>query len=955
MKINELLYGFRIKERDEIAAVGGVLYMMEHEKSGARLAYLEREDACRTFAITFGTLPTDDTGVFHILEHSVLCGSRKFPTKEPFTELLKGSLNTFLNAMTYNDKTSYPLSSRNDKDFYNLVDVYMDAVLHPSMLECENIFRQEGWRYEINDGAATVNGVVYSEMKGAYSSVDELADYHLSRLMYPGGTYSYDSGGNPSAIPTLTYEDFKGAHKKFYRPDNAYIFLDGKPRLDEILPLLDGYLSEYERGEFEYVIERGGDVITEPLSVEFEASESDGDKSRLYLAYPAFGVEESVKLNALSAVRDAIADTNEAPLKKKLLESGLCEDAVVWITSGARWASLNVEFRGVKADEELRLRDYFDNAVQELLRDGIDTTLIEASIDRAEFKAREADYGSYPRGIVNLLALNDGWLFGIHPRDIFDYEPIFSALREKLCTGYYQSVLSEVLSLPRATLILKPSSSLAERREEEDGAKMRALYESLSDAERRELAARAEEFSLWQSTPDTPEALATLPRLEVSDLGEGEGEIPTVKCDKESYTVLTHPIVTSGISYLELYFDASDTKTEDVPLLALLGSVYPNLDTGLGTANDFRRRTKSALGSLTLSTYQTAHEGEPKLYLVVKLSCLDRKRDEATELLSEFMFGKIINNTRAIKHTLTQLVTSFSDMIAESGHSFAIMRGAARYSRQEALKEYTTGYEFYRAIKALSHLSGDGLSELALRLEELRNRIFVKSRLLVSLTAENDGGFTDRAVRDIPNGTPSGRSEIQTLPRQSEGIAVPSRVCYAVLSSNLECGGVSQRSGAWATLATIYNYEILWEQIRVMGGAYGTGFLSRGVSRTLAFYSYRDPSPARTLSIFRDAPRLIRERLGELSDIDKYIIGTVGSLEPVTTPATDGSDATVLYLAGKSHEDVIRSRKEAISATPEVLSELSERLDKALLSATATVVGSRAALAELGLDVILEV
>lgn len=955
MKINDDLYGWHIDEACEIAAIDATLYMMSH-KSGASLAYLDREDECRTFGITFGTLPSDDTGVFHILEHSVLCGSEKFPMKEPFTELLKSSLNTFLNAMTYNDKTTYPVSSRNDKDFYNLVDVYMDAVFNPKAVLCENIFRQEGWRYEIDEvGNLNYNGVVYSEMCGAYSSPDDLADYHNARLMYPGGTYSFDAGGNPDAITSLTYGDFVLAHKTFYRPDNAYIFLDGKPRLDEILPLLDSFLGDFSDEGFVYNIERGGEPITEPLTVPYEVSsgESCENKTRLYINYPALDIEELAAGEALSIIRDALADTNEAPLKKRLLDTGLIDDFSLYHASGMRWSTLNFEFRGVRDGKVDELICELDRALSDILQSGLDMSLISASLDRREFRLRESDAGSYPKGIAYLFALNDSWLYGIHPRDALDYEPPLAELQAALCTDYYDKLLARVLGGVRTTLILAPSVTEADRRKAEIEGKLTAERERLGDDGIKSLCKISLEFDEWQATPDTEEAVATLPRLTLDDLDGAARRIPTEVTEHLGAKILEHPIHTGGITYLECYFDISDATGAEVSLYSFIASLWGNLDTEVGTANDFRRRAKSALGTITVSTYPIKCGDEPKLYLVVRLSALDRKRDISLELLREYLFCKVIDNSRAIRQTAAQQKIGLAEIFTEAGHSFGVSRSCARFSRYDALREYSSGYEYYKYVKWIESLSDLELGELVGKCCELMTRALVKERLTVGVSAESRSDYGKRVVELCPSGVASRPSKIDTLPMINEGLAVPARVSYAVSAKPI-FEKVGRRTGAWNTLATMLNFEVLWSEIRVKGGAYGTGFISRGNSGVAAFYSYRDPSPENSLNVYQRAAEMLRPCLDEDCDLTGYIIGTVGNISQVTTPSMDGSEATTLYLSGKSYDDVELERREIIETTREELGGLCSVLTELFSEPNFTVVGPLDTLNKIKLDKILE-
>ena len=955
MKINDKLHGFTVTDITEVKSIGATVYMMEHDGCGAKLCYLDREDSSRTFAITFATPPTDDTGVFHILEHSVLNGSEKFPVKEPFTELLKGSLNTFLNAMTYNDKTSYPVSSRNDKDFYNLVDIYMDAVLHPLAVKDERIFRQEGWRIEATpEGEVQFNGVVYSEMKGVYSSPDAVADYHNARLLFPNGTYSYDSGGNPDAIPHLTYEGFKRAHEEHYHPSGAYIFLDGKPKLDEILPLLDSYLSTYEKADVDKEILLGDGIITEPKIEYFEADGTEENTARVYLTYITKECYDSVSLDALTVLTGAIADSNDAPLKKAILASGLLDNLHIYPQNEAKWGTLNVELRGVKAGHEDELIGVVDKALSDLVNEGIDRDLISASRARIEFKEREADFGSYPKGIVYLSMILSGWLYGMHPAEILDFEKTFGELKKMESTDGYERLLGEIIASPRATLILRPSESVRDEREARVSEQLLAMAGELTDERISEIVAETESFIEWQMREDSREALATIPRLTVEDLGEPIPETPTIVDNFKGITILNHPIPTNGITYTSLYFDASDLTGEEISAISALALLYPNLRTDNGSANDFRRRAKAALGGIVLTGSALNRRDDAGFYVTVKLSSLDSKRETALELCKEFMYGKIVEDTAELRRSLIQSHAILSDALKESGYSFAAMRSSARHTVYGAIREYSSGYELYSFIKSHKDDSDEELSILASRLSALRDKILVRERAILSVTGADTETYSHALTDLLKHGSARGRTALTVMPKKNEGIAIPSQVSYAALSSNLYDTGVTSYNGAWLTLATILDFETLWNEIRVKGGAYGASFLMQPKSGATVFSSYRDPSPKNSIEVYKKAPDLLLSLIDECEDLTGYIIGSIGASEPVTTPSSDGDSATVLYIAGKSYDEVVRQRRECIETTSDTLRRLAMELRDAISLSSVTVIGPRDTLSELELDEILE-
>jgi len=963
MKLNDCIHGFTVTEISEVKEIAATLYSFEHKKTGAKLVYIDRKDECKSFAIGFRTIPKDDTGVFHILEHSVLCGSRKFPVKEPFTELLKSSLNTFMNALTYSDKTLYPISSRNEKDFFNLVDVYMDAVFNPKALENEFIFMQEGWRYELDEsGRLSVNGVVYNEMKGAYSSSEEYADYLISKLLYKGGTYGLDSGGNPDAIPTLSYEDFKAAHSSFYHPSNAYILLDGSVDLDKALKLISDYLEPYDKRVTDFEVERGESCIGEVHVADYEIEEEDDpkDKTRVLLSYPVSSFDECVKNNTLVIICDTVADSNEAVLKKKILFSGLCEDVHFYAGTGSKYCTLNVEFRGVKDGCENEVIEVYRKTLREIISEGIPTELLASSINLLEFKTREADFGSYPKGIVYLLSVYDMWLYGYSPADSLRYDFIFDSLRERIGTSYYTDLLEECTEKNGfVTLIMHPSTTLGRERAEAHRKALDELYEKMSEEQKQELIKKNEQFELWQATPDTEEALAALPTLTLRDLGEAPRETPTKITEADGVTVLNHEIETNGITYVELLFDASDTELSDYAALKMLGLMLPVLDTDTHTSNELRGLIKGHLGSLSLTVTPIKNGENGRLYFSVKTSLLEREKDKAIELLSEYLYKTNLDNKEAIRRKLTQLRTVHEDGITSNGLSYAITRAGAKYDVLEVEKEYLSGYEFYRSLKEMTVKLADGSAMEAFirKLCTLRDKILTRPRLLLAITGKFDQAFAEKLVAFIsPDGDAPTCTEIPLMEKKNEGIAIPSPVSYAVLASNIFISKENLYTGAYSTLTTMLNYETLWEEIRLKGGAYGTGFFVRANSGSTAYHSYRDPSPKRSLECFLKAPSEIRELIKNTPDLTKYVIGTVGATESVMTPGLEGSVATNYYLSGKSYDDVIRARQEIINTTKDELLGLTLVLDEIYKDSTATVVGPREKLSDIDLiDTILEI
>ena len=945
MKDNKTIHGFRVERETHINEIGAPLIEMLHERSGARLLFLNRQDDNKTFAIGFKTTPTDDTGVFHIIEHSVLCGSEKFPLKDPFSELIKGSVSTYLNALTYSDKTLYPVSSKNDKAFLGLIDVYLDAVLHPNAISNPYIFMQEGHRYEMDgEGRLGINGVVYNEMKGAYSSVDDYADYHLTRLIAPGSTYSYDSGGNPDFIPTLTFEDFKAAHEKFYHPSNSYIFLDGSVKLDEVLALIDGYLSAYERRYDLPTAEIGGEVITEPLVIDYPAESDDGvkDKNRIYLSHNSFPHSQREKNVALALACEAIADSNNAPLTKAILASELCESFHFYSTRSYDVNALNVTFFGVKDGREGELIELYTDAVRKIAEAGIPKDNLSASLDRMEFSTREADYGSYPKGMVYMSSCMEWAFHGDSPADALVYDNLFKSLREKIDTDYYDSLVREVLATPRATLILHPDETFTEKKEAELRASLDRRQSEMSEEERDELIRTNEKFALWQNEPSTEEALATIPRLTIPDLSTEVKKTPVSVGEISGVRVISHAIPTSGISYPELFFDVSDIAPEDIPYLRLFAELLSEWSTERGDVTYFRNRSKRNLGMFYSVVIPIKHGSEPKLYLTTALSCLDSKKEIAAELLEEHLYSTLFNDKSLLKKNIKQAYAASVENIISRGESLAMMRDAAKHSLYDALSESLYGYTYHRFIKELSETVDNRADNVLAKLEEIRDKYLRRERLTVGITEDDGSGFARLLISKIrTGGQGAGACKIKTLPMINEGVAIPAPISYCARTSNLYKNPENSYTGAFATLTNIMSYELLWNEIRVKGGAYDTGFFARSNSGTLGCYSYRDPSPSRSAEIFADIPALLRDFLNTSPDLLKYVIGTVGASDTVSTPRSEGSASTKLCLSARTHEDVVKARRESIEVTPGELYRLADLLEDALCESTFTIVASR--------------
>lgn len=944
MKEFENKYGFSLTSSERIDEVDGTLFDMMHDKSGARLIYLDRRDENTTFCIAFKTTPTDDTGVFHILEHSVLCGSRKFPIKDPFNELVKGSLSTYLNALTSGDKTLYPVSSKNAKSFRGLVDVYLDAVFHPLALDNPYVFMQEGHRYEFDeDGNLGITGVVYNEMQGVYTTAEDYADYLISRQLQPGGTYSYDSGGHPDFIPDLTFEEFKRTHEKFYHPSNSVIFLDGDVELDEILPLIDSYLSEYEKREMDFPVTDGDPTVTDVITDTYpiEEDEDPTDKTRIFLSYGSFDYSEIHKNAALSIITESVADINSAPLTKRILDTGLCESFNFYNTHTYKTNALHVTFTGVKDGKEEELLRKYEEALSDLISEGLSRENLFAYLKRREFTVREGDSGNYPKGMVYMRACIDNVMFGMPASDGLRYEELFRFLYEKVDTDYYLDVLKEVLASARATLILRPDPTFAERKSAELYEKLDAIAENMSEEERARLISETESFHNWQITPDEPEKVATLPTLSKEDINPVPRRTPTEVERYNETSIVLHPLHTGGITYADMYFDVSDADAEDIHYLRFLSITLFEWQTAKSDSREFRSKTKRHLGAFYATLTPIKTKNETKLYFLLHHSCLDSEKDNALDIIDEYISTVRYDDREALIKNVKQILTYSLEAMTTNGNAYAIIRNGAKYSSYAALAEHIAGYEYLTFIKKLEKDIDKTADDVLLRLQSVKDKYLRRERLTVGITESDGLEYAKRLAEVIPSGGEKpGAFKIKPLERLNEAIAIPGNVAFTVMGSHLSLVGEKLFNGSFLVYEAISTHEILWNEIRVKNGAYGT-YYSCDPTGTIALTSYRDPTPMSSIEFYTHLPDKIDAFLNTSPDLLKYIIGVFGESDTVSTPRSDGSLATKRYLTGLTYEEIVKRREDCLGTTAEDLARINDIVAKALEHATFTVVGPR--------------
>ena len=937
MELNKIYHGFRLLESKQIKEIGATAYRFFHEKSGARLLYLDKADDNKVFSIAFRTPPTDDTGVAHIVEHSVLCGSRKFPLKEPFVELVKGSLNTFLNAMTYPDKTVYPVASRNDKDFHNLMDVYLDAVFYPVMQHTPEILMQEGWHYEIEkpEDPLTYSGVVYNEMKGALSSPDDLLESKIISSLFPDTTYGYESGGDPAAIPSLTQEMFTDFHKKYYHPSNSYIYLYGEMDLEEKLAFLDTeYLQNFDR------MEVPSDIAVQPLfsapkilqdSYPVGGNEPTEERTFLSLNSIVGRVDEAEKLLALEILEHALLKTQAAPLKKALVDAKLGKDVMSSFEDGILQPYFSIIINGAEAER----RDEFVCVVRECMKDlvtnGIDRLLLEASINLLEFKLREDDFGQYPKGLIYYLKIMNSWLYDGDPTEPLYYEELLQTMKDGLKTGYFEKVLQECfLENPHQTvLVLSPDVSLARKREEDLRQQLAQKKESLSKEELCQIIDWTAQLKERQAAEDSPEALASIPLLEIGDIRTKAEELPCKEKAADGIKVLHHDLPTNEIAYINAYFDATAVPEEDLfyafLLTELLGKVSTKKYSYATLANQINLHT----GGISCDLVAYSRDGEPDLVLPkfkVKAKALVKKLPQLQDLLQEILLNSCFDDEKRVRELLDQCRASMEMQLLRAAHQVTAARLSSYFSPAGRYNE-KGGLSFYHFLKDLTENFSERYPQLQQKMVQLLPAAFSRKNLLISLTAEEKyyDAFT-AAMLPLCQAFSEGKEnallpEFQT-DKKNEGLMTSSQVQYVSKGANFIKLGYAFH-GSMRVLETILRYDYFWTKIRVQGGAYGA-FTSFKRNGDMMFGSYRDPNLMETIRVFDATAEYLHGFTVSDREMVKYIIGTMSGVDAPLTSKMRGEAAAECYIRSVTLEDRQKLRDEILTTRQKDIAALAE-------------------------------
>ena len=956
MSIRDLKTYDLIKE-EELKGIQSKGYLMRHKKSGARVLLIENDDENKVFSIGFRTPPSDSTGVPHIMEHSVLCGSKNFPAKDPFVELVKGSLNTFLNAMTYPDKTVYPVASCNDKDFQNLMHVYMDAVLYPNIYEHEETFRQEGWSYKLDsaDDKLSYNGVVYNEMKGAFSSPEGVLDRVVLNTLFPDTSYANESGGDPEVIPELTYEQFLDFHRTYYHPSNSYIYLYGDMDMEEKLCWLDReYLCHYEKKvvDSEIHLQEAFSEMKE-LEMPYSIASDESEDENTYLSYnKVIGTSLDRELYLAFEILDyALLSAPGALLKTALTDAGIGQDIMGSYDNGIYQPIFSVIAKNADADQKDKFIEVIENVLTDIVKNGMDQKALEAGINYHEFRYREADFGNYPKGLMYGLQIMDSWLYD-DDKPFIHIEALdtFAFLKKQVGTRYYEDLIQKYLldNTHGAIVIVKPEKGRTARMDAELDAKLQEYKASLGDEEIREMVSRTKKLEEYQSEPESEEALERIPVLNREDISREIDPIFNEEMNLAGVPVVFHEIETNGIGYVDVMFDLSGVSAEELPYVGILQSVLGIIDTenyGYGELfNEINMHTGGIGTSLELYNDVTnIREKIFKATFEIKGKALYPKLEKTFEMMGEILTASKLNDTKRIKEILAMTKSRLSMKFQSSGHTTAALRALSYASPSAKFKDMTNGIDFYQKIVDLSEHFEEEKESITATLINLTKKLFRPDNMMISYTASKEGmdglekmiaNLSERLYKEVPEETPC----IIHCEKKNEGFKTASKVQYVARTGNFIDNGAAY-TGALQILKVILSYDYLWQNIRVKGGAYGCMSNFNRIGEGY-FVSYRDPNLKRTIEVYEGIVDYLKNFTVSDRDMTKYIIGTISNIDQPMTPATKGERSMNLYMNKVSADMIREERSQILDATQDDIRALYRVVEAVLKADQLCVVGS---------------
>ena len=973
-------HGFAVERCETVPELDSDAYVLRHTVSGARLLYLACDDENKAFAIGFKTPPADSTGVFHILEHSVLCGSAKFPVKEPFVDLIKSSMQTFLNAMTYPDKTIYPVATTNEQDLYNLMDVYLDAVFNPAIYTKPTIFEQEGWHYELDlpesaegegdgssaslrEGTLRYNGVVFNEMKGALSDPMSVLDDAVNAALYPDTAYAHESGGDPRAIPALTYEQFLDTHARHYNPSNSYITLYGDLDVDRALAFLDErYLSQPSAASrrMDAAVAAGEDPSTlapnplgvqTPVTCEYKRVEmaTTPENALVGLGLVLGSALDRKRTIAADILFEALLGSNEAPVKKTILAAGLGGNVVSYTAAESLQPYELIMLQNAQPGVARELRRVFQDACRDLCEHGVPRERLEAIISSNEYDLRQRDYGIADGVAIACDALST-WLYDDDAATLaLKYGPVYEELRSELDGSYFEDLLRElVLENDHMALVELVPVDAAEGSEGAEAAELAAKRDAMTDAELTDVVERTAALRAAQEAEDTPEAKATLPRLRVSDIGEARPEPPLIVDTTVPIPCLRHGIPTNRLAYAMQYFDLNCVAFEDLPYVTLLCRLLKQLPTREHSAEELDNLLAGKLGFLSFTTeVMTQPEVDGvRPYLLVSAGALSEKIDALASLPREVWSSTLLLDADAdrVRDVLTQIRIGLEQGFINNGHSAALGRAMSYSSPSAVVREQLSGVDFYLFLRDLLDHFDERVNGLRTKLAELAGRIFVADGCLASFTgSDEDFNAYWAAAGDLELGAGDGAASgtlVVPEPRdRHEAFVIPSDICFAARACDPRRLGIDV-TGAWAVAANALSYDYLWNEIRVKGGAYGCGFRAAG-ERQAAFYTYRDPAIDPSIERVARAGEWLGSFEPDEAAFEGFIVSCVSGMDAPVKPYALTKRRNTTYLAGLDPHAREERRAQMLAATPGELRSLGADVTRIAAESPTCVFGGR--------------
>lgn len=946
---------YEILDEHRVENVQSDGFILRHKKSGARIAILSNNDDNKVFYIGFRTPPEDETGVPHIIEHTTLCGSKKFPVKDPFIELAKGSLNTFLNAMTYPDKTVYPVASCNDQDFKNLMDVYLDAVFNPNITKYEEIFKQEGWHYELTgkDDELKINGVVYNEMKGAYSSPDEVLSSQIYRSLFPDNTYSKDSGGNPEYIPKLTYEAYLDFYHKYYHPSNSYIYLYGDMDVVERLEWLDKeYLSlyDYKKVNSEINKQPAFDEIKN-VEAQYSITMDDSQENKTYLSYNRVVGDslDEMLYQAFDVLDYALVSSPGAPVKQALIDAGIGDDVYGSYDAGILQPVFSFVAKNANASQADEFESIIESTLKEVVKTGINKEALLAGINSSEFKFREADFGQFPKGLLFGLNCLDSWLFDdMKPFIHLECLGTFAKLRKAVDTNYFEKLIQEYLldNTHGSSVTVKPKRGLGNEREEALAKELSDYKASLSDEEIKKLIEDTEHLKKYQEEPSSDEDLRKLPMLTRADMKKNAMPFSNIEDELLDVKVVRHDIESNGIDYISFLFDADDFAQSELGYLGFFTNALGLVSTEKYSYTDLANATNIYTGGISTGTASHPDIKDRNNFVFkfeVKLKVLEKNLDKALELMEQMLLTSDFTDTKRLGELVAQIKARLQANLSSSGHLVAAMRSMSSFSRYALYQDELKGIAFYRSICHIEKELSESPKSVSDKLAAIARKLFARNRMLISFTGNNEAygnakPSLEKVIAGFDKMSAVGNQAEVHFNTAKEAFIDASQIQYVAKTGDFICEGY-EYTGALRLLRIILSYDYLWINVRVKGGAYGcmNTFLRSGESY---FVSYRDPNLSDTLDVYDRIPEYIKSFSPDERDMTKYIIGTFSALDTPMNPEAKGSRSLSAYLEGITYEQIQKERNEILNAQPEDIRRLADLVEAVLKKDSICVIGN---------------